>query len=66
MQGSYNKIYKSAHEIIVLDTNKGKNNVDRVTAVVVYVSDVGTVGGIMSEGGFNMMQGTYLLIHSRI
>ena len=42
MQGSCDKIYVNAHEIIGWDPGKGKNNIERVTAMAVDVSDVGT------------------------
>ena len=51
MQGFYNIIYNSAHNIIGWDPNERNNNVDTGTVVMADSSDVGTVVWSMSEGG---------------
>ena len=43
-----NKLYENARNIIGWDPNKVKNNLERLTAVMVDASDVGNGGGIMS------------------
>ena len=49
IKGFCNEIDDNDHEIIGLGPNKGKNNVDRGTAVTVDGSDVGTGVGSLSE-----------------
>ena len=44
-------IYYNAHEIIGWYTSKGKNNVERGTAVTACGSDIGTGERSMSYGG---------------
>ena len=66
MQGFCNNIYNNAHEIIGRNTNKGKKNVDRGTAVVADASEISTGGGSTSEGEVNMVQGTYLPISRKL
>ena len=57
MQGFCNNIYNNDNEIIGWDTKEGKKNVERVTTVKEDASDVGTGGGIMTEGNVKMVQG---------
>ena len=47
MQGSCNKTYDNAHEIIGWDTNKGQKDKERWKLLMEDASDVVNVGGSM-------------------
>ena len=55
MKGFCNNIYNNSHKIIGWDPNEVKKKLERVTAVMVDVSGVGTGGGRISEGEVNIV-----------